>query len=221
MRSIAFLLVSVILYSASAVPAGSSGSTGTLRGRVEIRSKDNQPLGNNSGVVVYLKEVNGNKGFTASKGGPSMASENMKFAPEVLPILVGTSVVFPNKDETIHNAFSISEPKKFDLGRFGYGEQNSVRFDNPGSVNVYCKIHPRMSGYILVLANPYFTTTDEKGNYSIKDIPVGTYTVVSWFPYGDSEEKKVVVTQESKSATDFSLVKVRNANARKSQSGKK
>lgn len=221
MRLTVFFCCSFILCSVAAVPAARAGSTGTLHGRVEVRSKDNKPLGNNSGVVVYLKEVNGNKGFSASKGGPSMASENMKFAPEVLPVLVGTSVVFPNKDETIHNAFSISEPKKFDLGRFGYGEENSVRFDNPGSVNVYCKIHPRMTGYILVLANPYFTTTDEKGNYSIKDIPVGTYTAVSWFPYGDSQEKKVAVTQDQKGETDFSLVKVRNANARKSQSGKK
>jgi plastocyanin len=167
-------------------------------------------------VVVYLKEVNGNKGFSAPKGGPSMASEDMKFTPEILPILVGTSVVFPNKDDTIHNAFSISDAKKFDLGRYGYGEENSVHFDKPGSVFVYCKIHPHMTGYILVLENPYFTLTDGKGNYSIPNVPAGNYTVVSWFPFGDSQTKKVDLTQDTKARADFSLVKLRSSNPRKS-----
>src|SRR5690349_1612880 len=102
MRSAAVVL-SLLLCLAGAVPA-LAGST--VSGRVEIHTKGGQSTGNNAGVVVYLKEVNGNKGFSASSKGPSMASENMKFAPEVLPVLVGTSVVFPNKDDTVHNAFS-------------------------------------------------------------------------------------------------------------------
>ncbi|SRR5258708_15657565 len=216
MRSITFLYGFIFLWLVWAVPASQADSTGTIYGQVEIRSKDNRSLDDHSGVVIYLKEVNGNKGFGPSKGGHSMASENMKFAPEVLPVLVGTSVVFPNKDDTVHNAFSISEPKKFDLGRYGYGEENSVKFDKPGSVNVYCKIHPRMTGYILVLANPYFTLTDEKGNYSIKDVPIGTYTVVSWFPFGDSQEQKVDLARELRTKADFSVIKLRNSNPRKS-----
>ena len=198
------------------VPAES----GVLFGKVEIRSKNQQPLGVNSGVVVYLKEVNGNKGFS-SKTRPAMASENMKFSPDILPILVGTSVVFPNKDDSIHNAFSTSEAKKFDFGRYGYGEENSVSFDKPGVVNVFCKIHPQMAGTILVLENPYFTTTDENGNYTLKDIPAGNYTLVSWFPFGNSQEKKVELTKESKTEADFSLVKLRNSNPRKTTAAKK
>ena len=213
MRS-SMAVLSLFLCLAVAVPvfAGS-----TVSGRVEIHAKGGTSVSNNSGVVVYLKEVNGNKGFSGSDG-PSMASENMKFSPEVLPVLVGTSVVFPNKDDTVHNAFSISPAKKFDLGRYGYGEQNSVRFDTPGPVNVYCKIHPKMSGYILVLANPYFTVTDEEGNYSIKNVPAGNYTLVSWFPYGDSQEKKVNLAADTKA--DFSLVKLRNSNPRKMPASK-
>ncbi len=210
MRS-AVILLTLLFGFAGAVPAALAGSS--VSGRVEVHAKGGASAADNSGVVVYLKEVNGNKGFSAGKNGPSMASENMKFAPEILPVLVGTSVVFPNKDDTVHNAFSISPAKKFDLGRYGYGEQNSVRFDTPGAVNVYCKIHPKMSGYILVLANPYFTVTDEGGNYSIKDVPPGNYTVVSWFPYGESQEKKVDLTEDARA--DFSLVKLRNSNPRK------
>jgi plastocyanin len=193
-------------------------SAGTLTGRVQVSSKDGKPLADNSGVVVYLKEVNGNKGFIPSKGDPSMASQDMQFAPGVLAVLAGTSVAFPNKDDAIHNAFSASDTKKFDLGRYGFGESNSVRFDKPGLVNVYCKIHPRMAGYILVLANPYFAVTDKEGNYSLKDVPSGTYQVECWFPFGDGQEKKVAISGDA--AADFKLVKLRNSNPRKA-AGKK
>jgi hypothetical protein len=32
----------------------------------------------------------------------------------------------------------------------------------------------------MVLNNPYFAVTDEKGNYTIKDAPAGTQKVVVW-----------------------------------------
>jgi plastocyanin len=31
---------------------------------------------------------------------------------------VGTKVEFPNYDDTYHNIFSYSKPKRFDLGRY-------------------------------------------------------------------------------------------------------
>jgi plastocyanin len=210
------LLAGVLsLCFAWAIPVSGSDSGGTIYGQVEIHSKNGQSTGDNSGAVVYLKEVNGNKGFTPEKKSPTMASENMQFNPGVLPVLVGTSVIFPNKDDTIHNAFSVSKPKKFDLGRYGYGEENPVRFDKPGIEYVFCKIHPRMSGCILVLENPYFTLTDEKGNYSIQGVPPGSYTVVGWFPLGDGQERQVDLTKDTKAKADFSLVKLRESNSRK------
>ncbi len=210
-----FFRVLVFTVLLGSITGAGAEAAGVLAGRVEIRSKNQQPLGDNSGVVVYLKEVNGNKGFAAMKGKPSMASENMKFAPAILPILVGTSVVFPNKDDTIHNVFSASDAKKFDFGRYGYGEENSIRFDKPGVVNIYCKIHPLMAGTILVLENPFFAATDEQGRYSITGIPPGSYQAVCWFPYGEAQVKQVELSGDSKTEADFSLVKLRNANPRK------
>ena len=216
-----FFVGLVFLWIGSVLPAQSADSARLVYGKVEVRSKNNQPLGVNSGVVVYLKEVNGNKGFTPMGGRPSMASENMKFSPDVLPVLVGTSVVFPNKDDAIHNVYSASETKKFDFGRYGNGEENSIRFDKPGIVDIFCKIHPLMAGTILVLENPFFTTTDEKGNYSISGIPPGKYTMVSWFPFGNSQEQPVDLTQEAKVRADFVLVKVRASNHKKKAGEKK
>ena len=38
-----------------------------------------------------------------------------------------------------------------------------------------------MNATILVLENPFFATPDEDGNYTIKNVPVGNYTVKFWY----------------------------------------
>ena len=37
-----------------------------------------------------------------------------------------------------------------------------------------------MKAYWLVLDNPYFAVTDDKGNFEIKNVPAGTQKVVVW-----------------------------------------
>jgi plastocyanin len=110
-----------------------------------------------------------------------MDQKELTFVPHVLPILVGSIVEFPNSDPVYHNVFSFSKTKNFDLGRYPTGHSKTVTFNKPGLVKVYCDMHSQMNAFILVLANPYFTVSDEHGNYSIRDIPAGTYKVKAWF----------------------------------------
>jgi hypothetical protein len=76
--------------------------------------------------------------------------------------------------------FSLSKPKRFDLGRYPRGDSRSVRFDQPGVVRVFCEIHSHMNAFILVFAHRYFATTDAEGRYRIDDVPPGPYTVAVW-----------------------------------------
>jgi hypothetical protein len=43
-----------------------------------------------------------------------------------------------------------------------------------------CTIHPWMSGYVRVFDHPYYATTDENGNFEIKNAPVGKFRMVVW-----------------------------------------
>src|SRR5258705_5095534 len=54
------------------------------------------------------------------------------FSPHVLPIVVVTTVEWPNNDEIFHNVFSISDAKSFDLGLYKYPEVKRVTFDKVG-----------------------------------------------------------------------------------------
>ncbi len=132
-------------------------------------------------AVVYLEsESMKYQSFVPPAAHPILDQKDLMFHPQVLPILVGTTVDFPNRDNVFHNVFSYSQPNEFDLGRYSPGFQKSVRFDHPGVARVYCGIHSHMNATILILENPYFAGPDDQGNFSIKNIPRGTYSVKFW-----------------------------------------
>jgi hypothetical protein len=45
-------------------------------------------------------------------------------------------------------------------------------------------VHPEMSGYVVVVPTPYFSVADKDGNFQIKDVPPGHYTLVTWSEEG-------------------------------------
>lgn len=129
-------------------------------------------------VVVYIEEVKGE--FTPSADPIELKQRNIEFSQNVLPILVGTTVSFPNLDSIFHNIFSYSRAKPFDLGLFRKGATKTVTFDKTGHVPVYCAIHQNMKCDILILQNPYFAVTDNDGRFKISGVPPGKYQLVAW-----------------------------------------
>jgi plastocyanin len=131
-------------------------------------------------AVVYLETAP--RGAFEERPGPTVVLDqrNETFVPHVLAITTGTTVRFLNSDKTYHNIFSLSRPKRFDLGRYPTGASKSVRFDRPGIVRVFCEIHSHMSAFILVFAHRYFAVTDNDGRYRLDNVPPGTYTVKVW-----------------------------------------
>jgi plastocyanin len=125
------------------------------------------------------------------------------FVPYVLPIRVGTTVDFPNRDKTYHNVFSLSRVKRFDLGRYAQGRSKSVRFDKPGVVRVFCDIHSHMSAFILVFAHRFFAATGPEGRYRIPGVPPGSYEVSVWTDGKVRETRAVRVQAGAVAELDF------------------
>lgn len=73
-----------------------------------------------------------------------VAQKNKKFSQTNMSVQVGDSIGFKNEDPFMHNIFSLSDVKTFDLGSYPQGEARKVTFDKPGSVEIECAIHPEM-----------------------------------------------------------------------------
>jgi plastocyanin len=127
------------------------------------------------------------------------------FVPRVLAIPTGTTVDFPNSDPRLHNVFSTSAAKKFDLGMYDQGESKSVTFDVPGVVPVRCNVHPKMEGFVIVHANPYVAVTDARGSYTITGVPSGSYQVRVWHESLAEKRVPVVVREGQVQALDVRL----------------
>jgi plastocyanin len=109
--------------------------------------------------------------------------EDKRFVPDLLPVVAGQRVRFPNQDKIYHNVFSISPLAQFDLGQYkNVDPPKMVTFENYGVVTVYCNIHPKMIAYVVVLENDAFTLTDKDGTFRINDLPPGTYMINAWRP---------------------------------------
>ena len=47
-------------------------------------------------------------------------------------------------------------------------------------MELHCDIHTWMTGYLLVLDHPFFTTTAADGSFEIKDVPAGSQNLIVW-----------------------------------------
>jgi len=156
-----------------------------------------------SNMIVYLegKDLEQEKSKDISK--TLMDQRNAEFIPHVLPIQQGTVVDFVNHDNMYHNIFSLSSTKKFNIGRRPTGEAVPVQFDKAGIVQIFCDIHSQMTAYIVVLKNPYFVQPDEHGNYSLENVPVGTYTLKVWHERLSSKEQVITISPNRTSTINF------------------
>jgi hypothetical protein len=127
------------------------------------------------------------------------------FMPHVLPVMVGTTVEWPNKDDIYHNVFSYSEARSFDLGLYKDSAGKAVTFDKPGQVDVFCSIHANMSCVVLVLQNPYFAVTDDRGGYSITNVPAGTYRLKAWHERLPPQTMEITVPESGAVKADLTL----------------
>ena len=217
----AYLVLAILLPGAFPAPAYSqshqSSSTGTIEGTITVTGKDQlyeeivrvrslnryeehvhltaepRPYRLSEKAAVYIESVNNGQKFNPPSTNPRLDQEELMFRPLVLPVLVGTSVDFPNSDEVFHNVFSYSKPKEFDLGRYPKGQRKRVLFDEVGVVNIYCDIHAYMYATVLVLDNPYFAVPDDDGQYEIPNVRPGTYKLGFWYGRKEVDSRTITI----------------------------
>ncbi len=155
-------------------------------------------------ILVFVEEVD-SASFASPTEHPKMDQKDLTFIPHVLPIVVGTTVDFPNSDKVQHNVFSPSKAKRFDLGSYPPEEYKSITFDKPGKTVLLCNVHPQMSAYIIVLKNPYFALTDEDGKYVISNVPESRYRISTWHKNLETVTKIVQVPADGIVEVNFEL----------------
>lgn len=183
---------------------------GTIKGKVKVFAKTNddiivyiEKVGNNNFACAQKQYVPKAKGLVSRKAYgspleyPVMDQLSMEFTPHVLPVLKGSFVDFPYRDTVKHNVFSPdSTPgtrEKINLGTYHAGVIKSLQIPGSGEMALLCNVHSDMLGYVVALENPYFAVTDRKGNFTIENVPAGSYTLKTWHERYKSVSRDVAV----------------------------
>ena len=189
-----YLTMKAMLLSTAVLFAAASSFAGDIKGKVSV-----QGLKSAANIAVYVDTIPDKK-FDAPSQHVVVDQKKMEFIPRVVVVLQGTTVDFTNSDPVGHNVYwpSISGNKKLthNLGTWPKGEKKSFQFNDPGVASLLCNVHPEMSGYVIVVTTPYFAVTDKEGNYEIKNVPAGKYTLKAW-----SEDGKPLTQAVEVSAT--------------------
>jgi len=74
--------------------------------------------------------------------------DNFSFTPKSMTVKPGTTITWTNRDDIPHNI--VSTEKKFSSPVLDTDQAFSFKFQEPGSYPYFCKIHPMMTGRILV-----------------------------------------------------------------------
>jgi hypothetical protein len=170
--------------------AASTAAAGDIEGRVVLRSADGGTERLTQTVVVYLT------GFKQPPPpeSPIIAQKDKTFVPDLRVVVAGQSVQFTNDDPVVHNVFSTSTAREFDLGQPGPQQTRSVSFPTPGLVDIFCNIHEAMFAHVLVLPNRAFALVDPDGHFVIHDAPPGPHPLHAWGRSIEPFEQEVVVT---------------------------
>lgn len=172
-----------------------AGRANEIKGKVSV-----QGLKSAENIAVYVDAIPDKK-FDAPKEPVVVDQRKMAFIPHLVAVQQGTTVEFLNSDPVGHNVYwpSISGNKKLahNLGTWPKGEKKPFQFNDVGVASLLCNVHPEMSGYVVVTPTPYFAVTDKDGNFEIKNIPAGKYTLKTWSEDGKPMTQAVDVSGAS------------------------
>ncbi|MGH7864376.1 MAG: carboxypeptidase regulatory-like domain-containing protein [Candidatus Binataceae bacterium] len=152
-------------------------------------------------AVVLLKDVKGAKPATVDYD-----QKGCSYAPRVIAFAAGSKVNIKNDDGILHNIHSYSTKNPpFNLAQPKFKKVMTVEVKQPEIIRVTCDAHGWMKGWWYVTDSPYFAVTDAKGNFTIKDVPPGDYTIEVWQEKLGTENQKVKVKAGDTAKADFTL----------------
>jgi hypothetical protein len=174
---------------------------------------ENVMVGANGGlqnVVLYISEgLSGAAASAVSSAEPTFDQKGCMYKPHVMAVNPDEKFKVTTSDQTAHNIHPLPAPG---TGNIGWNQSQppgappvEKSWKNPEiAISVKCNIHPWMHGWHVVVKGPY-AVTDDDGNFSIKNVPPGSYTVTAWQEDLGTQTAKITVAGGQAAKADFTF----------------
>ncbi len=222
--------VSTFLAAASLLISGVSFGGGTISGTVGFTGTAPKPtkLNRKSDPICAKKDFD-DESILVSKGGKGLDNvlvrintavpgakppsgdvavdqKDCMYRPRVQGAVEGQKIMVKNDDGTLHNVHTYDGTKTL-FNQAQPPKSAPIEKPLPKTANVVklkCDVHPWMLGYVIVSKSPYFSVSKD-GQFEIKDVPAGTYTVEAWHEKLGSKTEQVTVTDGKTSDVKFTF----------------
>lgn len=139
-------------------------------------------------VVMYMYVAPGKKAPESAAAMAALAKEvkadnlGCRYEPRITVLHTSQALVIGNPDPIGHNSKGdlFANPSFNELIPAGGSVKKTFTKTESRPMPLACNIHPWMSGWILIKDNPYFGTSNDKGELTIPNIPEGKHTFVIW-----------------------------------------
>jgi hypothetical protein len=127
------------------------------------------------------------------------------YAPRVIGMRLGQTLQVKNSDSLLHNVHSGSSQENY----FNWAQPKAGVVDSYTPkreelmMKIGCDVHRWMVAYVGVVNHPYFATSDAAGNFTIAQVPPGTYTINAWHEKLGETKKTVTVKAGGTAMVDF------------------
>jgi hypothetical protein len=161
-------------------------------------------------VVLYLSEgLSASAASVVSSDEPTFDQKGCMYMPHVIAVNPDEKFKVTTSDQTAHNIHPLPAPG---TGNIGWNQSQppgappiEKSWKNPEvAISVKCNIHPWMHGWHVVVKGPY-AVTDDNGNFTIKNVPAGSYTVSAWQEDLGTQTAKVTVAGGQAAKADFTF----------------
>ena len=138
------------------------------------------PQGGVANTVVFLKNISSGKAMDIPEPRRFLDQKQCRYEPHILLVPENGLLQIKSSDATLHTVH-MDGAATYNLP-FPFTNQTVSRsMPTAGLVNVRCNGgHAWMNAEILVVPHPYYTVTDESGNFELTDVPPGEYEIVAW-----------------------------------------
>jgi len=161
--------------------------------------------GSLANVFVYVKSGLGKKAFPSSPASIAIDQKGCWFQPRVIGMQTGQSLEVTNSDPVTHNIHPQAQVNR-EWNQSQAPEEQPIRrrFAQPEiMIPVKCNVHKWMRAWIGVVGHPYFAVTGADGNFEMKNLPPGPYTLVAWHEKLGTREQTITLGSTVSSKLEF------------------
>jgi hypothetical protein len=162
------------------------------------------PSGGLENVVVYVSDGLGDQTFEPPQQPAVIEQKGCQYKPHVLALQTNQKLDVVNDDATTHNIHPMPNNNREWNKTQPHGMPVEETFPREEiAIPVKCNVHPWMRGYIAVFKHPYFAVTDKDGNFDLKGLPPGTYTIKAWQEKLGTQSQKITVGANETKTLEF------------------